>query len=101
MVFDFNEKKVITNFPVLVQNETITSGIPSSDYDFEIFQQMYLDTNFAGSIFNQWVKKLQDVKILNSSTLHLKLRNVELDTAVLSQIPDSLKNKNLLKVRSA
>lgn len=101
LVFDFNEKKVITNFPVLVQNETITSGIPSSDYDFEIFQQMYLDTNFAGSIFNQWVKKLQDVKILNSSTLHLQLRNVELDTAVLSQIPDSLKNKNLLKVRSA
>ena len=36
-------------------------------------------------------KKLQDVKILNSSTLHLQLRNVELDTAVLNQIPDSLK----------
>ena len=56
LVFDFNEIKVITNFPVLVQSETITSGIPSSDYDFEIFQKMYLDTNFAGSIFNQWVK---------------------------------------------
>ena len=101
LVFDFNEKKVITNFPVLVQNETITSNIPSSEYDFEIIQKMYLDTNFAGSIFNQWVKKLQDVKILNSSTLHLQLRNVELDSAVLNQIPNSLKNKNLLKVRSA
>ncbi len=101
LVFDFNEKKVITNFPVLVQNETITSSIPTSEYDYEIFKKMYLDTSFAGSIFNQWIKKLQDVKILNSSTLHLQLRNVELDTAVLNQIPDSLKNKNLLKVRSA
>ena len=54
LVFDFNEKKVITNFPVLVQNETITSSIPTSEYDFEIFQKMYLDTNFVGSIFNQW-----------------------------------------------
>ena len=101
LVFDFNEKKVVTNFPVLVQNETITSSIPSSEYDFKILQKMYLDTNFAGSIFNQWVKKLQDVKILNSSTLHLQLRNVELDAAVLNQIPNSLKNKNLLQVRSA
>ena len=101
LVFDFNEKKVITNFPVLVQNETITSSIPSSEYDYGIFKKMYLDTSFAGSIFNQWIKKLQDVKVLNSSTLHLQLRNVELDTAVLNQIPDALKNKNLLKVRSA
>ncbi len=101
LVFDFNEKKVITNFPVLVQNETITSEVPSSGYDFEVFQKMYLDLNFGGSIFTQWVKKLESAKILNSSTLHLQLRNVELDSSVLSQIPEYLKNKNLLKVRSA
>ena len=35
---DFNEKKVITNFPVLVQYETVTFGVPSHDYDFEIFK---------------------------------------------------------------
>ena len=101
LVFDFNEKKVVTNFPVLVQNETITSDIPSSQYDYEIFKKMYLDLNFGGSIFNQWVKKLESAKILNSSSLHLQLRNVELDSAVLNQIPDYLKKKDLLKIRSA
>ena len=54
---------------------------------------MYLDLNFGGSIFNQWVKKLESAKILNSSSLHLQLRNVELDSAVLNQIPDYLKKK--------
>ena len=92
------KKKVVTNFPVLVQNETITSDIPSSQYDYEIFKKMYLDLNFGGSIFNQWVKKLESAKILNSSSLHLQLRNVELDSAVLNQIPDYLKKKIYLKL---
>ena len=48
--------------------------------------------------FNQWVKKLESAKILNSSSLHLQLRNVELDSTVLNQIPDYLKKKDLLKL---
>ena len=43
-------------------------------------------------------KKLESAKILNSSSLHLQLRNVELDSAVLNQIPDYLKKKIYLKL---
>lgn len=101
LVFDFNEKKVITNFPVLVQYETVTFGVPSHDYDFEIFKKMYLDINFDASIFKQWVKKLNTVNILNAGTIHLKIRNVELDSDVQYQIPAKLAKNDLLKIRSA
>ena len=101
LVFDFNENKVVTNFPVLVQNETITNEIPTYEYDFEIIKNMYLDIDSGASVFKQWVKKLKNAKVLNSGTIHLQVRNVELDSAVLNQIPEKLKTNDLLKIRSA
>ena len=101
LIFDFNEKKVITNFPVLVQNETVTNNIPNAEYDFGILKNMYLDTNSNASIFKQWVKKLETVNILNAGTIHLKIRDVVLDDDVKSQIPPKLSKNNLLKIRSA
>ena len=38
LVFDFNEKKVITNYPVLVQKETLTNGVPNAIEDFNILK---------------------------------------------------------------
>ena len=101
LIFDFNEKKIITNFPVLVQNETLTSNIPNAEYDFGILRNMYLDINSKSSIFKQWVKKLETVNILNAGTIHLKIRDVILDDDVKLQIPPKLKKNNLLKIRSA
>ncbi len=101
LVFDFNEKKVITNFPVLVQNETFTDGVPDAQYDFDILKNMYLDVDSDASIFKQWVKKLDTVNILNAGTIHLKLRNVVLDEAVINQIPTNLAQNELLRIRSA
>ena len=101
LVFDFNEKKVITNYPVLVQNETITNSIPKTEYDFEILKSMYLDVNSNASIFKQWVKKLENINILNPGSIHLKIRDVILDDGVKGQIPTKLSKNNLLKIRSA
>tara|TARA_B100000989_G_C19520522_1_gene463951 strand:+ start:1521 stop:2684 length:1164 start_codon:yes stop_codon:yes gene_type:complete len=101
LVFDFNEKKVITNFPVLVQNETLTSSVPDSQYDFGIVKNMYLNVDSDASIFKQWVKKLDTANILKAGTIHLKVRNVLLDDAVKNQIPQSLAQNDLLRIRSA
>ena len=46
-------------------------------------------------------KKLKNAKVLNSGTIHLQIRNVELDSAVVNQIPEKLKTNDLLKIRSA
>jgi len=101
LVFDFNEKKIITNFPVLVQNETFTTSVPKAQYDFNILKSMYLDVDSDASIFKRWVEKLDTINILNPGTIHLKLRNVLLDEKVKSQIPPSLSQNELLKIRSA
>lgn len=101
LVFDFNEKKVITNFPVLVQNEMFTNGIPNAEYDFNVLKNMYLKVDSDASIFKEWVKRLDTVNILNAGTIHLKLRNVVLDEAVKNQIPPSLLQNQLLRIRSA
>ena len=101
LVFDFNEKKVITNFPVLVQNETFTNGVPNAQYDFKILKGMYLKVDSDASIFKEWVKRLDTVNILNAGTIHLKLRNVSLDDTVKNQIPPSLSQNQLLTIRSA
>ncbi len=101
LVFDFNEKKVITNYPVLVQKEVLTNSIPNTEFDFEQLKDMYLNTNNKSSIFRYWVEELEDAKVLNPGTLHLQIRNVKLDAAVVNQIPQNLAMNNLLKVRSA
>lgn len=101
LVFDFNEKKVITNYPVLVQKETLSQGLPSANQDFNILKEMYLDIEKKGSIFKFWTEKLEVAKILNTGSIHLQIRDVKLDSAVLNQIPSKLKENNLLKVRSA
>lgn len=101
LVFDFNEKKVITNFPVLVQNETFTSSVPNAQYDFNILKSMYLDVDSDASIFKRWVEKLDTINISNPGTIHLKLRNVLLDEEVKNQIPSSLSQNELLRIRSA
>ena len=101
LVFDFNEKKVITNYPVLVQKETLTNGIPNSIEDFNILKNMYLDISSKSSIFNFWAEKLETAKLLNAGSIHLQIRDVKLDGAVINQIPEKLSKNDLLKVRSA
>ena len=101
LVFDFNEKKVITNYPVLVQKETVTNGVPSTVEDFNIVKNMYLDISNKSSIFKFWTEKLETVKLLNAGSIHLQIRDVKLDGAVINQIPEKLSKNNLLKVRSA
>ena len=101
LVFDFNEKKVITNYPVLVQKETLTNGVPSAIEDFNILKSMYIDTSSKSSIFKFWTEKLETVKLLNAGSIHLQIRDVKLDNAVTNQIPEKLSKNDLLKVRSA
>ena len=57
---------------------------------------MYLDVNSNASIFKQWVKKLENIDILNPGSIHLKIRDVVLDEGLRAD-SNKLSKNNLLQ----
>lgn len=104
LVFDFaaGEGRVIANYPVAVEYHVESKDLPSAEDDKKAFQSIYQTLGADKSIFDAWVNKLEQVKIARGkNTIRLKIRNVDLDPAVVSQLPDELKANNTFATETA
>jgi hypothetical protein len=101
LVFDVIEKKVITNFPAEIQYQVFTKTIPTKQDDEREFEKIYLDTSFEGSIFNEWVTRLEQINLKEAGVRHLQIRDVTLDESVINQLPSNLKNNDIFKAQTA
>ena len=101
LVFDVIEKKVITNFPAEIQYQVFTKTIPTKQDDEREFEKIYLDTSFEGSIFNEWVSRLEQINLKEAGVRHLQIRDVTLDESVINQLPSNLKNNDIFKAQTA
>lgn len=101
LVFDVVEKKVITNFPAAVQYQVFTKSIPSKQDDEREFEKIYMDISFDGSIFKEWVSRLEKINLMEAGIRHLQIRDVTLDDAVVSQLPSALKVNDIFKIQTA
>ncbi len=102
LIFDYNENKVISNFPVLSRFTMVTKEIPTKENDFEVFKSLYLDLDREASIFSQWVRMLDKIKLTeNSNRIYLGVNNVSFDKGVKEQLPKRLLKNNILKTRTA
>ncbi len=102
LIFDYIDKKVLSNFPVLSRYEVVTEKMPSKEYDKRVFTSLYLDLNREASIFSQWVKMLEKVDLKKSkNSLFIGVQNITYDEGVKQQLPDRLLNKNIMKTRTA
>ena len=101
LIFDFDSKKIIFNYPVAIQYQDFTQDIPSSDDDKKIFRQIYLDLNFESNIFKHWTNQLMEIKIKEPGALNIKVGKVELSSDVKEQLPDYLKINNIFEIQTA
>ena len=104
LVFDFaaGEGRIIANYPVAVEYHVESKELPTAADDKKAFQSIYQTSGEDKSIFTAWVNKLEQVKIARGkNTIRLKIRNVDLDPAVVSQLPDELKANNTFATETA
>ena len=92
MIFDFNDKRMIANYPVLVRYTSITDEIPSKESDIKQYTDMYLNLDSKVSVFNQWLKMFEKTRINEiKKLLLLELGKILYGDEVKKSLPDNLK----------
>lgn len=101
LAFDFDEKKVIANYPVMVQYQDV-SDAPRNQIGHELaLTKIYTDQNFEQNIFKQLVNRLESASIKPFYNEYLQIRSVKLDDGVLESLPETLKKSNLYETQVA
>jgi len=102
LVFDFDEKKLLANYPVIATSTFTTKKMPGADEDKERFKTMYLDLNDDASIFSQWAKMFEKTKVKESTKiLTIGVRDITLSKKALESMPENLKKNGVFKTRTA
>ena len=101
LVFDFDERKVIADYPVMVQYQDVTDAPRNSDAHETVLRKIYTDQNFEQNIFKEWVKRLETVSVKPFYKEYLQIRSVKLDDGVYESLPDQLKKPNLYETQVA
>jgi len=101
LVFDFDERKVIADYPVMVQYQDVTDAPRNSDAHEIVLRKIYTDQNFEQNIFKEWVKRLETVSVKPFYKEYLQIRSVKLDDGVYESLPDQLKKPNLYETQVA
>ena len=85
--FDFDDKKLISNFPAMLQYQDIVEEKRSAEDHYEVFERIYLDTDAVStSIFREWVRRLNSITIKQNYSAYLQLTDVVLDPELKAQI---------------
>ena len=102
LVFDFVEKKVLANYPVIATSTFTAKDMPSPDEDKKRFETMYLNINDDASIFSQWAKMFEKTKVKESTKMAtMGVRDIILSEKTLESMPKSLKKNGVFKSRTA
>lgn len=89
LVFDFEEKKVIANFPSMVQHQDFSETPRSYEVHSAVFRKIYLDPDFEGNIFAEWVRHLEQACIRPSYKNYLKIRSMTLSPEAVTQVNEN------------
>ena len=102
LIFDFIENKVLANYPVVAISAVTSKEMPSEQKDKDIFKTMYLDINDEASIFSQWAKMFENVRVKESKSIAtIGVRDVILEEKALKNMPERLKKNGVFKSKVA
>lgn len=94
LVFDFQRKVVLADFPAMVQYQDMGAAGRTDEENRAVFRRVYLDPTFGANIFAEWVRRLQVVQISKSYTTHLAVRSVTIAPEADSMVPEDLKTND-------
>ncbi len=102
LIFDFNENKVLSNYPVVAISAVTSKGMPSEQKDKKILKTMYLDINDEASIFNQWAKMFENIKVDEAKNIAtIGVRNIIIEDKASKNMPERLKKNGIFKSKVA
>ncbi len=102
LIFDFIENKVLANYPVVAISVITSKKMPSEQKDKDIFKTMYLDINDEASIFSQWAKMFENVKVKETKNIAtIGIRDIIIPEKVLKDMPERLKKNAVFKSKIA
>lgn len=102
LVFDFVDNKILANYPVIATSTFTTKKMPTKAEDYKRFKTMYLDINDDASIFAQWVKMFEIVRVDEAKNIAtIGIRNIILSDRTLKNIPKRLLKNNVFKTKTA
>ncbi|WP_158905907.1 hypothetical protein [Burkholderia sp. L27(2015)] len=94
LVFDFQTKTVVADFPAMVQYQDL--GVPgrTDEENRAVFRRIYLEPGFGANIFAEWVRRLSVTQINKSYSSHLAVRSVTIAPEAEALVPDALKKND-------
>ena len=102
LIFDFIENKVLANYPVVAISAVTSKEMPSEKKDKDILKTMYLDISDEASIFSQFAKMFENVRVKESvSIATIGVRDVIFNEKALQGMPERLKKNGVFKSKIA
>ena len=87
LVFDYNEMKIISSYPIAIQLRDVAEKQPTDDDLKEIVEQLYLSNKYQINIFDEFVKRLSSLELKNSYANTIKVSKVKISSESKSNIP--------------
>jgi hypothetical protein len=94
LVFDFETKTVVADFPAMVQYQDLGAPGRSDADNRAVFRRIYLEPGFGANIFAEWVRRLSVAQINKSYSAHLGVRSVTIAPEAEALVPDTLKQND-------
>ena len=102
LIFDFIENKVLANYPVVAISAVTSKEMPSEKKDKDILKTMYLDISDEASIFSQFAKMFENVRVKESASIAtIGVRDVIFNEKALQGMPERLKKNGVFKSKIA
>ena len=102
LIFDFIENKVLANNPVVAISAVTSKEMPSEKKDKDILKTMYLDISDEASIFSQFAKMFENVRVKESASIAtIGVRDVIFNEKALQGMPERLKKNGVFKSKIA
>jgi hypothetical protein len=101
LVFDFQSKTVLADFPAMVQYQDLDAPGRTDAEHAEVFKRIYLDPTFGANIFAEWVRRLDVAPIGKGYADYLAVHDVTLAPEVESMLREKAIDANTYRAEVA
>jgi hypothetical protein len=92
LVFDFNSKKIIATYPFGVRVNDVTRTKPDDAYLDNLFHRLYFENIANINFLDEFIKRLRNVNIKESSDQRIKVTEVSIGKKSYSYMPQKVKD---------
>jgi hypothetical protein len=92
LVFDFNSKKIVATYPFGVRVNDATQTEPDETHLYNLFHRLYFENIVNINFLDEFIKRLQNINIKESSDQRIKITEVTIGNKSYSYMPQKVKD---------